>query len=279
VYYGIDLPVIGEYADVRTLAALAREAEATGWDGFFLYDQIAPPAPTPLVDTWVALSAVALSTERIRFGPLVTPLARRRPWKVARETATLDRLSGGRLILGVGLGSDPAEFDDLGEAADLRVRAALLDEGLAVLDGLWRGQPFSYSGRNYQLREALFLPSPIQSPRIPIWVGGIWPNRAPFRRAARWDGAFPHYRGGDGPGMMPPDALRELVAFIWQHRTSADPFDVVIRNKAPSDDPAREADRIAVYAGAGLTWWLEGVEGRAGIADVRARIRQGPPRR
>ncbi len=279
MYYGIDLPPTGDYADVRALAALAHEAEATGWDGFFIYDQIAPAARAPLVDPWVALSAIALSTERIRFGPLVTPLARRRPWKVARETATLDQLSGGRLTLGVGLGADPAEFDDLGEAADLRVRAALLDEGLAVLAGLWSGQPFSYSGQHYQVREALFLPPPVQSPRIPIWVGGIWPNRAPFRRAARWDGAFPHYRGSDGMAMMPPDALRELVAFIGQQRTTTGPFDVVIRNKAPGDDPAQEADKIAIYAEAGLTWWLEGVEGRAGIADVRARIRQGPPGR
>jgi alkanesulfonate monooxygenase SsuD/methylene tetrahydromethanopterin reductase-like flavin-dependent oxidoreductase (luciferase family) len=273
MFYGIDLPPTGDYADVRTLAALAHEAEAAGWDGFFIYDQIAPVGRAPLVDPWVALSAIALSTERIRFGPLVTPLARRRPWKVARETATLDQLSGGRLILGAGLGADPAEFDDLGEPPDLRTRAALLDEGLAVLAGLWRGEPFSYSGRHYRVREALFLPPPLQSPRIPIWVGGIWPNRAPFRRAARWDGAFPHYRG---MSMMPPDALREVVAFIARQRTSTGPFDIVIRNKAPGD-PARQAEQIAIYAEAGLTWWLEGVEGRAGIADVRARIRQGPP--
>src|SRR5262249_15676842 len=154
-----------------------------GWDGFFLYDQIASEGPKRLIDPLVALTAIALNTERIRFGPLVTPLARRRPWKVAREAATLAHLSHGRVVLGVGLGADRHEFDDLGETEDPKTRAAMLDESLDVLTGLWSGAPFSYSGQHYRLREALFLPPPVQTPRIPIWVGGIWPTRAPFRRA------------------------------------------------------------------------------------------------
>jgi alkanesulfonate monooxygenase SsuD/methylene tetrahydromethanopterin reductase-like flavin-dependent oxidoreductase (luciferase family) len=278
MYFGIDLPVSGEYADVRSLAALAREAEDAGWDGFFVYDQIASESPERLVDPWIALTAIALGTQRIRFGPLVTPLARRRPWKVAREAATLDHLSGGRLILGVGLGADQAEFDDLGEQPDLKLRGAMLDEGLDVLAGLWRGAPFSYSGQHYQLREALFLPPPLQTPRIPIWVGGIWPNRAPFRRAARWDGVFPHYRGAAGMQMMPRDALREVLAFVGQLRADDRPFDVVLRNRAPSRDLEQDAETAAAYARAGLTWWLEGVEGRPTLHEVRLRIRQGPPR-
>jgi alkanesulfonate monooxygenase SsuD/methylene tetrahydromethanopterin reductase-like flavin-dependent oxidoreductase (luciferase family) len=277
MYYGIDLPTTGEYADVRTLAALAAEAESAGWDGFFIYDQVASDMPEPIADTGVALAAIALGTERIRFGALVTPLARRRPWKVARETVTLDQLSGGRLVVGVGLGGGATEFDDLGEAGEPQMRAAMLDEGLEVLAGLWRGEPFSYSGRHYQLREALFQPPPVQSPRIPIWVGGVWPSRAPFRRAARWDGVFPHYRGAAGPSMMPPQALRELLAFVTQQR-AAGPFDVVLRNKAPSDDRAEQAETIAAYAAAGLTWWLEGVERHKQLAPMRAYIRQGPPR-
>jgi alkanesulfonate monooxygenase SsuD/methylene tetrahydromethanopterin reductase-like flavin-dependent oxidoreductase (luciferase family) len=259
------------------LAELAREAEGAGWDGFFLYDQIASEAAKPVIDPWVALTAIALDTERIRFGPLVTPLARRRPWKVAREAATLDRLSNGRMILGVGLGGDRHEFDDLGEASDPKIRAAMLDEALDVLTGLWSGTLFSYGGQYFRVREAQFLPPPIQRPRIPIWVGGIWPNRAPFRRAARWDGAFPHYRDAEGIRMMPVDQLRELRSFMRPLRAAEQPLEVILRNKAPSGDRARDAAIAASYAEAGLTWWLEGVEGRPQVDDVRRCIRQGPP--
>jgi probable F420-dependent oxidoreductase len=278
MYYGIDVPTSGEYADVRLLAQLAREAEEAGWDGFFVYDSIATDTPEPLTDPWIALTAIALATSRLRFGTLVTPLARRRPWKLARETATLDHLSGGRLILGVGLGGGAREFDDLGEIAEPKRRAAMLDEALDVLAGLWGGEPFSYAGQHYQVHDAQFLPRPLQEPRIPIWVGGIWPTRAPFRRAARWDGVFPHYRGPAGPAMMPPDALRELVSFVGEHRRAPEPFDVVLRNKAPSGDLARDAETAAGYAAAGLTWWLEGVEGRPSLHDMRERIGAGPPR-
>jgi alkanesulfonate monooxygenase SsuD/methylene tetrahydromethanopterin reductase-like flavin-dependent oxidoreductase (luciferase family) len=277
VYFGIDLPVAGEYADVKLLAALAREAETAGWDGFFLYDQIASEAPKRLADPWVALTTIALNTERIRFGPLVTPLARRRPWKVAREAATLDHLSHGRMVLGVGLGAGRHEFDDLGEAADPKTRAAMLDEALDVLAGLWSGAPFSYSGQHYRVREALFLPPPVQTPRIPMWVGGIWPTRAPFRRAARWDGAFPHYRDSTGIRMMPLDELRKLLDFVRPLRTVEQPFDVVLRNKAPSGDKTRDAEIATSYAAEGVTWWLEGVEGRPHLDDVRRCIHQGPP--
>jgi alkanesulfonate monooxygenase SsuD/methylene tetrahydromethanopterin reductase-like flavin-dependent oxidoreductase (luciferase family) len=277
MYFGIDLPIAGEYADVRLLASLAREAEAADWDGFFLYDQIASEAPKPVIDPWVALTAIALNTDRIRFGPLVTPLARRRPWKVAREAATLDQLSNGRMILGVGLGADRHEFDDLGEAAEPKTRAAMLDEALDVLAGLWSGAPFSYSGQHYHVRETLFLPPPLQRPRIPIWVGGIWPNRAPFRRAARWDGAFPHYRDAEGIRMMPLEQLRELLTFMQPLRAAEQPLDIILRNKAPSGDRARDAATAANYAEAGLTWWLEGVEGRPHVDDVLSCIRQGPP--
>ena len=277
MFFGIDLPIAGEYADVRLLAGLAHEAEAAGWDGFFIYDQIASEQPKPVIDPWIALTAIALSTQRIRLGPLVTPLARRRPWKVAREAVTLDQFSNGRMILGVGLGADRHEFDDLDEAGDSKIRAAMLDEALDVLAGLWSGRPFSYSGEHYHVREALFLPPPVQQPRIPIWVGGIWPNRAPFRRAARWDGAFPHYHGAEGVRMMPVEQLSALLAFMRPLRASEQPFDLVLRNKAPSGDKARDAEIAASYAEAGLTWWLEGVEGRPRIDDIRRCIRQGPP--
>src|SRR5947209_17503121 len=147
--FGVTVPNFGPYFQPRTLAALAAEAEAAGWDGFFLWDHVLF-GDMPAVDPWVALSAIALATERIRLGPLVTPLPRRRPVKLARETVSLDHLSGGRLILGAGNGVLSWELDDLDEEADLRTRAAMLDEALAVLTGLWSGRPFSHQGAHYK---------------------------------------------------------------------------------------------------------------------------------
>lgn len=276
--FGLHLPTSGEYADVGLLATLAREAEAAGWDGFFVYDQVAPAGGAPLVDPWIALTAIALATTRLRLGPLVTPLARRRPWKVAREAVTLDHLCAGRLVLGVGLGNVPEEFEHLGESADAAERAAMLDEGLEVLNGLWSGAPLAHRGAHYTVRTEGFHPRPLQAPRIPIWVGGVWPARAPFRRAARWDGVFPHFRHGDRSAMMPLEEARRVIDYIAARRDGGAPFEVVLRNKATSGDSARDAALAADYARIGVTWWLEGVEGRAGVAAVRARIAQGPPR-
>jgi alkanesulfonate monooxygenase SsuD/methylene tetrahydromethanopterin reductase-like flavin-dependent oxidoreductase (luciferase family) len=274
--FGLHLPTVGDFADVRLLAALARDAEVAGWDGFFIYDQVGAEDGTALVDPWIALAAIALATTGLRLGPLVTPLARRRPWKVARETATLDHLSQGRLVLGVGLGAAHDDVDERG-SADPHIRAAMLDEALEVVMGLWRGEPYVHRGTHYALRTAGFRPAPRQAPRIPIWVGGTWPLTAPFRRAARWDGAFPHYRDGGRPAMMPLGAIRDLIAFVTRHRETPAPFEVVVRNKAPSGDRARDAAVAAAYAGAGVTWWLEGVEGRYSVEAVRACIRRGPP--
>jgi alkanesulfonate monooxygenase SsuD/methylene tetrahydromethanopterin reductase-like flavin-dependent oxidoreductase (luciferase family) len=265
------------------LAELAREAQDAGWDGFFIWDHVqsfAPGERVPVVDPWVALAAVAVATSRIRLGPMVTPIPRRRPWKLARESVTLDHLSGGRLTLGVGLGDPVAsEFGAFGEETDARRRARLLDEGLAVLTGLSRGEPFSFAGEHFRVRDALCWPPPVQSPRIPIWVAGQWPNRAPLRRAARWDGVFPIKARADDSGTLTPDEVRELVAYIRSHRESAAPFDVVIYGATPADDPARAAALVAPYAEAGLTWWQESLSGFRGPVELtRARIRQGPPR-
>jgi alkanesulfonate monooxygenase SsuD/methylene tetrahydromethanopterin reductase-like flavin-dependent oxidoreductase (luciferase family) len=273
--FGLDVPTTGEWADVRLLANLAAEADAHGWDGFFVYDQVAENEPVPLADPWIALTAVALATTRLRFGTLVTPLPRRRPWKLAREVATLDHLSGGRMVLGVGSGGGAAEFDNLGEAREPRVRALQLDEGLAILNGLWSGEPFSRESDHYHVHNAHFLPRPVQQPRVPIWVGGIWPNKAPMRRAARWDGVFPHYRDG----MMPVDELQALCDFMRAERDpAAGSFDVALRDKLGDLPAADVAPLLRDYAAAGLTWWLEGTE-RAPTPDaMRARIRRGPPR-
>jgi len=280
--FGISIPNFGDYFHPRTLAALARDAEQAGWDGFFLWDHMLfwPGFREPVADPWVALAAVASSTERIRLGPLVTPIPRRRPWKLARETVTLDHLSNGRLILGVGLGFPPdAEFAFFGEEPDERVRAAKLDEGLAVLTGLWGGEPFSFDGEHFHLAEMSFLPRPVQSPRIPIWVAGMWPNHAPFRRAARWDGVAPILRDQGPENSLTPAQIAEIVAYVVVHRTTSDPFDVVLGGTTPGGDHAQGRDIVAPYADAGLTWWIEGIHSlRGSLDEMQTRIRQGPPR-
>jgi alkanesulfonate monooxygenase SsuD/methylene tetrahydromethanopterin reductase-like flavin-dependent oxidoreductase (luciferase family) len=274
--YGLYLPNFGACASVRELSELARAAETAGWDGFFLWDHIAFEEPVPFVDPWVALTAMALSTTRLQLGPMVTPLPRRRPWQVARASATLDKLSGGRLVLGVGLGGDWwREYSAFGEPAEDRPHGAMLDEALEVLTGLWSGEPFSFAGQHYQVERAQFLPCPTRQPRIPIWVGGIWPHKAPFRRAARWDGVFPI---GSGGGLAPED-VRALLAYIQPLRAAAGqdaPFEVVLRGHAARD--AAGMARLADYAGAGTTWWLEGFSHRTTPAELRAAIELGPPR-
>lgn len=273
--YGVSLPNIG---DLAVLLELGTEAEAAGWDGYFLWDHMrfSREFPVPVLDPWVALAVIAERTERIRLGPMVTPVARRRPWKLARETVTLDHLSRGRLIFGVGLGYPPdAEFGLLGENPDDRVRAAKLDEGLEVLTRLWVGEPFDFEGRHYHVHETQFLPMPLQRPRIPIWVAGTWPNRAPFRRAARWDGVFP--LGLDAEGQMRdlrPETYPEVLAYIARHRGSDGPFEVVASGVANGD-----ASVVTPYADVGATWWFESDEGTPGWEGrMLERIRSGPPR-
>jgi alkanesulfonate monooxygenase SsuD/methylene tetrahydromethanopterin reductase-like flavin-dependent oxidoreductase (luciferase family) len=282
VNFALHIHTFGVFADPRLIGELADEADRAGWDGVFVADHLLQSwrgAPQPIADPWVALGVIALSTRRVRLGPMVTPLPRRRPWQLAGETVTLDQLSGGRLVLGVGSGIGD-EFPPFGEEGDLRRRASMLDEGLDVLTGLWRGEPFSYRGEHYRLSDVTFLPRPLQQPRIPLWVAGHWPHRRPFQRAARWDGVFV-----DGPGVdwmageiIRPDDLRAAVGYTLSHRASSEPFDVVIGGHTPAD-PRQAADRIGPYADLGVTWWVEAVMEGFGTADqMRERVRQGPPR-
>ncbi|MFZ2097224.1 MAG: LLM class flavin-dependent oxidoreductase [Anaerolineales bacterium] len=280
MFYGIYTPNFGAETTPRLLADLAAEAEQAGWDGFFLWDHMVYSLnqKLPLYDPWVALAGIAMRTERLRLGTTVTPLARRRPWKLARETVTLDHLSAGRLILGVGVGDpDEADYGTFGEPTDPRIRAAMLDEGLEILNGLWSGKPFSYKGSHYQLKKCTFLPTPVQTPRIPIWVGGFWPHPRPFQRAARWDGAFPLNSGG--PFTPPPNTLRQIHEYITQHRTTPAPFDLVIMGTTSGNDLKAARKKLSAYAETGLTWWLESLyRWRNSINLMRQRIRQGPPR-
>lgn len=283
--YGVYLPNFGPFGDARVMASLAQDAEAAGWDGFFIWDHVARPIVNPLVDPFVALTAIAMATEQIRFGPMVTPLARRRPQVVARQAASLDVLSGGRLIMGVGLGSGrPVEWAHFGEETDMKTRAAMTDEALDILAGLWTGEPFSYEGVHYQVGESHFLPPPIQQPRIPIWIAGYYPAKPPMRRAARWDGMFILFGEADDTVA----ALRETLAYVHEHRTQDSPFDAVYLDISPAGTPESAIADLAAHAkDAGATWWLANIAPwRYGIAweatwdaaAMRDTILAGPPK-
>jgi alkanesulfonate monooxygenase SsuD/methylene tetrahydromethanopterin reductase-like flavin-dependent oxidoreductase (luciferase family) len=265
---GLYLANFGPFGDARALAELAALAERAGWDGFFIWDHIARPGAPPVVDPWIALAAIAMATQRIRIGALVTPLARRRPWKVARETVSLDRLSHGRLVFGAGLGSAggaEVEWAGFGEETDLVRRGAMLDEALAVLTGLWSGERFDFEGTHYRVHGAEFRPWPVQQPRIPVWIAAYWPAKRPLARAARHDGLFALFRDG-----APRDVeqLAEAVAFVRARRTSDAPFDVVHLIERGVDP--------APYERAGATWLLERLAHDAPLERARERIVAGP---
>jgi alkanesulfonate monooxygenase SsuD/methylene tetrahydromethanopterin reductase-like flavin-dependent oxidoreductase (luciferase family) len=287
--FGVYVPNFGPYGDARALADLAYEAEDAGWDGFFLWDQVSKSTLTPtvdaMVDPWIALAAIALRTRAIRMGMLVTPLSRRRPWMVARAAVSLDHLSGGRMILGVGSGGGYFDFEALGEATDPKVQAALLDESLEVLCGLWSGEPYHHEGTYYHIKEAQFLPRPLQTPRIPIWVAGMWPARAPLRRAARWDGVVPIGRDLPLGAMLSPTEMGEIVRYVASQPGYSAPFEVVHAGITAGEDKAHDRAIVAAYEQAGVTWWAEQIlPERWGswtawpLEAMRARIRQGPPR-
>jgi alkanesulfonate monooxygenase SsuD/methylene tetrahydromethanopterin reductase-like flavin-dependent oxidoreductase (luciferase family) len=219
---------------------------------------------------------MAMTTTRIRLGPLVTPLPRRRPWKLARETATLDHLSNGRLILGVGIGDDTLgrEFSAYGESGDNKLHGEMLDEALDVLTGLWSGEPFSYSGKHYTISDAQYLPRPAQQPRIPIWVAAMLPHRRPVRRAARWDGLSPIREGGRP---VTPEQVRELLAIVHETRPATEPFDVVLAGYTGNLSKDAATEQLGQLAEAGVTWWQEGVLPDNTLDDLRAQIQHGPP--
>ncbi len=274
--YGLTLP---DTVDARTLGELAYQAEESGWDGIFYWDVICGNDP------WIALAAAAMRTQRIRIGTMLTPVSRRRPWKLASEAMTLDQLSNGRLILPVGLGAahPGSPFVKVGEQSDRKIRAQLLDEGLDILAGLWSGEPFSYDGEHYHIQDVTFSPTPVQSPRIPIWVVGAWPRRKSMQRVLHWDGILPTKMNDDGSfDEMTPADLQTMKAFIDERRTETTPFDIVMEGETPGDDSEQAASILHPLAEAGLTWWLEAVwhtpETLGGLEGMRARILQGPPR-
>ena len=277
--YGLDLSNAGAYGDPRTLAELAHLAEDAGWDGVFLEDYIMHWCNQATYDPWIALAAMAMNTKHITLGITVTPLPRRRPWKIAREAVTLDHLSQGRFVLGVGIGNGKdADFAHLSEETNDRQRAAMLDEALEIIVGLWSGQPFSYQGEHFNLQEVTFLPKPLQQPRIPIWVGGGWPLKGPTQRAIRWDGScmYKHTNGGEWQDWTPEDvqALRSMLE--TQRGTNAQ-FDIKVGGRERRDDLEQEREFMQSIAEAGVTWHGEFIP-PCEPALVREQITQGPLR-
>lgn len=273
--YGFVLP----FGDAKTAAECAHLTEQAGWDGFFVWE------PVWGIDAWVALTAAAMRTERIRLGTMLTPLSRMRPWKLASETATLDQLSNGRVILSVGLGALDSGFEAFGEITDRKTRAELLDEGLDILTGLWRGQPFHYVGKHYTIKETDFIlpPPPVQQPRIPIWVVGAWPRMKSMRRVLRYDGLLPTVLDENGRHRSTtPEDIRAMEEFIETRRTETTPFDIIMEGTTPGNDSTEAKATIRLWANAGVTWWIEALwsapSNPDGLQALQKRIRQGPPK-
>ena len=264
------------FGDARAAADLAQEAERAGWDGFFVWDSVWG------VDAAVMLAAAVMTTERIRLGTMITPVSRHRPWKLAGEWAALDNLSGGRMILSVGLGAIDTGFAAFGEVTDKRLRAELLDEGLDVLTGLWAGQPFSYQGQHYHIQPTDFMnpPPPVQQPRIPIWVVGAWPRPRSLRRAARWDGLLPNKlnQQNEHEQVTPADiaAMRDFLVKERGERGLAG-YDIIVEGKTPGDNPQAAEAQLQPWQQAGATWWIEADWQIDQAEQVLKRIRQGPP--
>ena len=261
--------------DPRTAADLAREAEEAGWDGVFYWDGI-NVGEMETYDPWVVMAAMAVTTERVRLGAIVTPPARRRPWKLARETMTLDHLSGGRLVLPVGLGAtDDGGFSKVSEPTDKKVRATLLDESLEILTGLWGGEPFSHEGEHYQVEEMTFLPPTVQRPRVPIWPVAAWPSEKSMNRALRYDGLLAYTTRGE----VTPGDVRAMKAYAEENRPPGSPFDIVVDGETPGKDRERVKRLVEPFATAGATWWIESPWTPPNEPEeLRIRIWQGPPR-
>ena len=259
---GLFIPPFDNLADPRVVAELASRAEEVGWDGVFLWDHIQYPDPiTAICDPWICLAAIASATSRIRIGTMVTPLARRRPQVVGRQAVTLDLLSEGRMTLGFSVGGDwNGEMAELGESGDMKERAAMLDEGLDLLDRMLGGHPIAHDGEHYSIEAKPFLPTPVQMPRIPIWIGARWrdplpdPLPRPLRRAATWDGLFPD--GVDPAGIS---MLRER--FDGLRPSEAEPLTLVAMSRIEDDPEAWER--------AGADWLLTDLGPRQPDWDVR----------
>jgi hypothetical protein len=284
--------ILAASIDPDTAVEHAVAAEDAGWDGVFQIDHLidftaeAPADHTSLNDPWITLAGVAARTERLTLGSYVTPIPRRQPWQLARNLATLDRLSDGRVLLGAGLGA-PWDFETFGEAYDQRRLADRYDEALEVITGLWTGEPFSFDGEHFTVNEAVLRPTPVQEPRIPIVIGGWWPFKKPFQRAARWDGVIPQWPSKfigaswvDGMGehmseVVPEEPAHEaeVTDLVDYYRGQCEtPGEVIL----PVDVPDAPPEFTTICEELGATWTLH----NPAVADAKepmAYIRDGPP--
>ena len=246
---------IPNMADPAALVELGVRAEEAGWGGVFYWDHAhgSPAMPAPVADPWVLLGALAIETDRIRIGTNITAAARRRPQKLARETVTVDHLSNGRLIFGVGLGEPPEEYTAYGDDSSRREIGERLDETLEVLEHMWSGKPFDHEGAHLTVRDAQFLPRPVQEPRIPVWTACAVPHTKPLERAARWDGvALASLRDDGNIERVTADQIRTAVDVIDELRDPvAGPYDVAI--SSPDIPTPGELDELGA---AGATWVL-----------------------
>ncbi len=276
--YGLYVPNFGRSAEPNLLLDMAIEAEKFGWDGFFLWDHLVESdLRVSLHDSFTLLAAIAVKTKQIRIGTTVTPLPRLKPWSVARQTVSLDHLSNGRLILGVGLGGkESCDYARFNEAEDEKVLAEKLDESLAIITGLWTGRRFSYSGKHYSIGSSVFIPPPKQKPRIPIWVAGLWPRKAPFKRAAKWDGVIPLKYPGR---LMNPQDLNKVVEYIQSIRGESENFTIANIGWTTGTNRKSNSEKVGSFTRKGMNWWLESLyTKRDSPENMRKRIRLGPPK-
>jgi alkanesulfonate monooxygenase SsuD/methylene tetrahydromethanopterin reductase-like flavin-dependent oxidoreductase (luciferase family) len=266
--FGIYIANYALKADPRNFVKLAEAAEEAGWDGFFMWDHVYPIKAKPATDPWMTLAAIAAVTSKIRLGTTVTALPRRRPHKLAREVVSIDQISDGRFTLGVGLGGDgDLEFATFGEEPSIKVRAEKLEEFLLILEGLWTGEPFSFSGKHYHIDEVTFKPRCVQKPRVPIWCAGTWPKKAPFRRAARYEGVFPL-------GAKNAQDIADIHDYMEQHQPVKKDFDLVIMGTTEGDP--KEDSWLAEYPDVGTTWYTEVIMDDD-LEKHMKRVRKGPP--
>jgi alkanesulfonate monooxygenase SsuD/methylene tetrahydromethanopterin reductase-like flavin-dependent oxidoreductase (luciferase family) len=284
IRFSVNIPNFGDFADPDTVARVASAAEAAGWDALFVWDHVVHDKRyrRSFGDPWMLLTAAALATTRIKLGPMVTPVPRRRPQQLARQVSTLDNLSGGRVIFGAGLGGPiEDEYGSFGEPTDPKLLAELLDEGLYLLDRYWSGEAVTHDGRHHQVHDVTLLPTPVQRPRVPVWIGGFWPHRRPMRRAARWDGAIPLFLSATHGHAPPVDEVRDLVAYVRGHRDgdAGRPFEVVLGGASPTNT-AEARDLLGPLIEAGATWWDERrpIDDEINLLEpVLRRIEAGPP--
>jgi hypothetical protein len=276
--FGLNATNFGKtFGNPKLAVELIEEAEKAGWDGFFLWDHILyPESKASVVDPFITLTAAAVRTNRIFLGTAVTPLPRRKPTKLARECVTLDHISNGRLILGVGLGV-PEELRLIGEETSSKLLARMIAEQIKILNGLWSGEEFSFNGEFYNIEEVTFLPKPVQQPRIKLWGAGTWPNLGPFKRAVYLDGIIPVKAGFDRPLTL--EEWEQIIEYLKSEKELSENYDMARVYFFTGEDKQTELDNLKRFEEIGINWWIDSVSDWTGDTEtIREVIREGPPK-